>query len=145
MCCRTRLSQPIKICLSPAPANHHHLGSHGSRTHRHSSHGSSLTSRIHPARSRPPQYLYGYFLGSPEATKALAALMQRHPDRFLFGSDAAAPSDQSKYLKVFNQYAPLWNSLDAEASAKVRLHNYERLFDAARRRVRAWESAHVTN
>jgi Amidohydrolase len=84
-----------------------------------------------------------YFVASPEATKAFAALMQRYPDRFLFGSDSAAPSDQSKYLKVFDQYMPLWNSLDPETSAKVRLHNYERLFDAARRHVRAWESAHV--
>jgi predicted TIM-barrel fold metal-dependent hydrolase len=84
-----------------------------------------------------------YFVGDANATKSLAALMQRYPDRFLFGSDAAAPSDQTKYLKVFNQYAPLWNSLDAETSAKIRLHNYECLFDAARRKVRAWECAHV--
>src|SRR5882724_3175214 len=84
-----------------------------------------------------------YFIASQEATRALAALMQRYPDRFLFGSDASAPSDRSKYLKVFNQYAPLWNSLDGETSGKVRLHNYERLFDAARRQVRAWESAHA--
>jgi hypothetical protein len=26
------------------------------------------------------------------------------PDRFLFGTDSAAPADQSKYLKVFYQY-----------------------------------------
>ncbi len=84
-----------------------------------------------------------YFVTSPQATKALAESMQRHPDRFLFGSDAAAPSDQSKFLRTFNLYEPLWNSLDAQTSAKVRLHNYERLFDEARRKVRAWEAAHV--
>jgi hypothetical protein len=49
-----------------------------------------------------------YFVTSPEATKGLADLIQRYPDRFLFGSDAAAPADQSKYLKVFYQYEPLW-------------------------------------
>jgi len=38
--------------------------------------------------------------------------MQRYPDRFLFGTDAAAPADQSKYLKVFHQYEPLWKALD---------------------------------
>jgi predicted TIM-barrel fold metal-dependent hydrolase len=84
-----------------------------------------------------------YFVASPEATKGLADLMQRYPDRFLFGTDAAAPTDQSKYLKVFYQYELLWKSLDAETSRKVRLRNYERIFDEARRKVRSWESAHV--
>jgi hypothetical protein len=69
--------------------------------------------------------------------------MQRYPNRFLFGSDAAAPANQSKYLKVFYQYEPLWKSLDGETSQKVRLRNYERIFDEARRRVRSWESGHV--
>jgi Amidohydrolase len=84
-----------------------------------------------------------YFVGSPEATAAIAALIQRYPHRFLFGTDAVAPADQSKYLSVFNQYQPLWNSLDAKTSRKVRLENYERIFDEGRRRVRSWESAHV--
>ena len=84
-----------------------------------------------------------YFVGSPEATAAIAALIQRYADRFLFGSDAVAPADQSKYLSVFNQYQPLWNSLDAKTSRKVRLENYERIFDQGRRKVRSWESAHV--
>ena len=86
-----------------------------------------------------------YFVADPNATKALAGLMQRYPDRFLFGSDAAAPADQTKFLKTFNMYVPLWNALDPQTSAKVRLHNYERLFDAARLKVRSWESAHAAN
>jgi predicted TIM-barrel fold metal-dependent hydrolase len=84
-----------------------------------------------------------YIVATPEATQAMAGLIERHPDRFLFGTDAAAPADQSKYLKVFYQYDPLWKSLDAETLRKVRLLNYERVFDEARRRVRSWESAHV--
>lgn len=84
-----------------------------------------------------------YIVASPEATKSMADLMQRYPGRFLFGTDAAAPADQSKYLKVFYQYEPLWKSLDAETSRKVRLQNYERLFDEARRKVRSWESTHA--
>ena len=50
---------------------------------------------------------------------------------------------RSKYLKVFYQYDPLWRALDPETSRKVRLGNYERLFDEARHRVRAWESTHI--
>ena len=38
---------------------------------------------------------------------------------------------------------PLWAALTPEARAKVRVGNYERLFDAARRKVRAWEAAHA--
>ena len=84
-----------------------------------------------------------YFVASPEATKGLTDLMQRYPDRFLFGTDGAAPTDQSKYLKVFYQYQPLWQALDVETSRKVRLQNYERIFDEARRKVRSWEIAHL--
>ena len=86
-----------------------------------------------------------YFVASPEATKGLADLIERYPDRFLFGSDAAAPVDRSKYLKVFYQYEPLWQSLDEGTSRKVRLQNYERIFDEARRKVRSWENAHVSS
>jgi hypothetical protein len=32
--------------------------------------------------------------------------------------------------------------LDPEASANVRMKNYERIFDAARVKVRAWEQVH---
>jgi predicted TIM-barrel fold metal-dependent hydrolase len=84
-----------------------------------------------------------YFVASPEATKIMADQMQRYPDRFLFGTDGAAPIDQSKYMKVFDQYEPLWKLLDPETSRKVRLRNYERIFDEARRKVRRWERAHV--
>src|SRR5580765_1812324 len=84
-----------------------------------------------------------YFVGTAEATKGLADLMQRYPDRFLFGTDSPAPSDQSKYLKVYDQYQPLWKSLDSETSQKVRLKNYERIFDEGRRRVRSWEKSHL--
>jgi hypothetical protein len=84
-----------------------------------------------------------YFVAIPDATLELAHLMQRYPDRFLFGTDSAAPADQSKYRQVFNQYEPLWTSLNAETSAKVRLRNYEHIFDEARRRVRSWENGHL--
>ena len=52
-----------------------------------------------------------------------------------------APTEQSKYLKVYDLYAPLFAKLTAEASEKLRKGNYERLFDAARVKVRAWEKA----
>ena len=66
--------------------------------------------------------------------------MNRYPDRFLFGTDEVAPPDEGKYMRVYEQYAPLWKSLDESTSQKIRRGNYERIFDAARVKVRAWES-----
>jgi len=84
-----------------------------------------------------------YIVSSPETIAATAALINRHPDRFLFGTDEVAPSDQTAYLKVYRIYEPLFAQLTPAASEQVRKGNYARLFDEARRRVRAWEKANV--
>ena len=84
-----------------------------------------------------------YIVENPAATKITADLINRYSGRFLFGTDEVAPADRAAYTKVFYQYAPLWSLLDAEASRKVRIANYERIFDGARRRVRLWESTHT--
>ena len=84
-----------------------------------------------------------YVVETPESVALTAGLLERHPDRFLFGTDEVAPPDQASYLRIYDQYAPLWKALPAEASAKLRMGNYERLFDEARRKVRAWEAANV--
>jgi len=82
-----------------------------------------------------------YILSSPEITRRAADVMNRYPDRFLFGSDVVAPKDTTQYYAVFNSYQPLWSLLTPEASEKVRKGNYERLFDAGRKKVRAYERA----
>lgn len=84
-----------------------------------------------------------YVVAAPASTQAVADVINRYPDRFLFGTDEVAPSDQEKYLRVYEQYGPLWKLLTKEASEKVRKGNYERLFDEARKKVRSWESAHA--
>lgn len=84
-----------------------------------------------------------YLMATPESITITADLINRYPDRFLFGTDEVAPSSQANYLKVYYQYDRLWQLLDKEASEKVRKGNYERIFDAARPRVRAWELAHT--
>jgi hypothetical protein len=61
----------------------------------------------------------------------------------LFGTDEVAPTEQAKYLKVYDMYKPLFAKSTPEASEKLRKGNYERLFDEARRKVRAWEKANV--
>jgi hypothetical protein len=80
-----------------------------------------------------------YLMATPQTIAAAAALITKYPDRFLFGSDVVAPSTIDAPMAVFNAYDALWQALPPEVSYKVRLGNYQRLFDAARVRVRAWE------
>lgn len=67
-----------------------------------------------------------YAVATPETTRAVADVINRHPDRFLFGTDVVAPSDEQKYFKIFYLYDPLWNLLDKATSEKVRKLNYEK-------------------
>ena len=84
-----------------------------------------------------------YVVATPAATQRVAAIIDRFPDRFLFGTDEVAPRDQGTYLRVYRQYDPLWRLLTPETKAQVLRGNYERLFDAARIRVRQWEAANL--
>jgi len=85
-----------------------------------------------------------YLVSTPASTRNAADIVNRYPDRFLFGTDEVAPANQENYLRVYNQYGPLFSLLSKEASEKVRKGNYERIFNEGRRKVRAWEKAHVT-
>ena len=84
-----------------------------------------------------------YVTETPEATANTAAVINKYPDRFLMGTDEVAPSDQKSYLKILDMYKPLLDKLTPEAKQKLLKSNYERLFDAARKKVRAWEKANV--
>jgi hypothetical protein len=84
-----------------------------------------------------------YVVATPESLARSAEIVNRFPDRFLFGTDEVAPQGQEQYLRVYRQYDTLWPLLTPEAREKVRKGNYERLFDAARVKVRAWEAVNV--
>ena len=84
-----------------------------------------------------------YAVSSPEVASRVAGIFNRHPDRFLFGTDTVAPAGPHPYYAVFDLWAPIWKQLTPEASRKVRRGNYERVFDEGRRKVRAWEQANV--
>jgi amidohydrolase family protein len=84
-----------------------------------------------------------YAVSSPEIEKATAEMFNRFPDRFLFGTDNVAPKDQETQLRVFHLWDRIFAALTPEASFAIRRGNYEKLFDAARVRVRAWEREHV--
>jgi Amidohydrolase len=84
-----------------------------------------------------------YAVASPEAIARVAAMLNKYPDRFLFGTDTVAPAGPAPYFAVFDMWTPIWRLLTPEASLKVRKGNYERIFDEGRRRVRTWEKANV--
>ena len=84
-----------------------------------------------------------YAVATPEATKRVANLINRHSDRILFGTDVVAPKNVKALTDVYHTYDPLWKELTKEASYKVRIGNYERLFNEARGKVRAWEKANI--
>ena len=84
-----------------------------------------------------------YVMESPETIKGTADMINRYPDRFLFGTDVVAPKKLDDMVEVYDAYAPLWAALTPEASEKVRKGNYERLFDEASRKVRVWEKANI--
>jgi predicted TIM-barrel fold metal-dependent hydrolase len=83
-----------------------------------------------------------YIVATPESTRIVAALIAKHPDRFLFGTDEVAPENPRDYLRVFRMYRPLWALLPPDVTQQVLKRNYERVFDAARQRVRTWEHLH---
>jgi hypothetical protein len=84
-----------------------------------------------------------YVVSSEEALSLVAGMLNRYPDRFLFGTDEVAPTNPQSYTKIFFQYGPLWNLLRPETRDQVLRKNHERLFDEARRKVRAWEKKNV--
>ena len=82
-------------------------------------------------------------IASPDVERRVADVFNRYPDRFLFGTDNVAPQDQAAQLRVYHLWDPIWAQLTPEASLKIRKGNYERIFDSARLKVRAWEQANV--
>ncbi|MBZ4420936.1 amidohydrolase family protein [Myxococcus sp. RHSTA-1-4] len=80
-----------------------------------------------------------YAVATPETTRRVAETITRYPDRFLFGTDEVAPANQADYLRVYEQYAPVLELLAPDVREKLLKGNHERLFDAARVKVRAWE------
>jgi hypothetical protein len=84
-----------------------------------------------------------YAVSSPEIEAQVAAMFDRYPMRFLFGTDNVAPPDQAAHLKTFHLWDGIFARVKPATSVAIRKGNYARLFDTARARVRAWEKANV--
>ena len=86
-----------------------------------------------------------YLVKTSEAVEVTADLINRYPERFLFGTDTVAPQTQEQYLEPYKIYAPLFAKLTPETKLLLLKGNYERIFDKARQQVRAWEADNVLN
>ena len=85
-----------------------------------------------------------YAVSSPEAVRKTADLLNKYPDRFLFGTDTVAPADPKAYYAVYDMWKPVFILLTKDAKQKILKGNYERIFDQGRRNVRAWEAGHAS-
>jgi predicted TIM-barrel fold metal-dependent hydrolase len=81
-----------------------------------------------------------YIVASDSSIALAASLVNRYPDRFLFGTDVVAPGSADQYFRVFDLYRPFLDRLTPAARDQLLRGNYERLFGNARQRVRAWEA-----
>ena len=79
-----------------------------------------------------------YITATPETLQRTADMINKYPDRFLFGTDNVAPKAET-YYNVYEMYQPLWDALTPEALHNILLGNYERIFDKAKVDVAAWE------
>jgi len=84
-----------------------------------------------------------YAVANPAVIARTAALFDKYPNRFLFGTDNVAPTNIEANVKVFEMWAPIFAKVRPDTKHAITFGNYERLFDAARARVRAWERANV--
>jgi hypothetical protein len=82
-----------------------------------------------------------YATATPETIRRAAAMINKYPERFIFGSDCVAPNSAAAQRGVYNAWKPVLDLLTPEARELVLKGNYERIFDKARKDVRAWEAA----
>lgn len=61
----------------------------------------------------------------------------------MYGSDCVAPTSTNSQAGVYTAWKPVLDRLTPAARALVLKGNYERIFDQARKDVRAWEAAHA--
>jgi len=82
----------------------------------------------------------GGVLDTPEHVKMTADLIRKYPDRFLYGSDQLATTDFQVLRKGYDAWAPLWQELGPELTARVCKENYARIFDQSKKNIRVWEA-----
>jgi predicted TIM-barrel fold metal-dependent hydrolase len=86
-----------------------------------------------------------YAVKTPDTMARTAALFDKYPDRFLFGTDVVAPPNIEAGTRVYHMWDGIFAQVRPATRQAIAFGNYERLFDAGRAKVRAWERANVAN
>ena len=67
-----------------------------------------------------------YIVQNHIALNAWTSLIEKHLDRFLFGTDSVVPTDWNGYTKIREIYQLLSEQLKVEIRAQIQRLNYER-------------------
>lgn len=86
-----------------------------------------------------------YAVATPAIAARTAALFDKYPDRFLFGTDVVAPPNIEAGTRVFHMWDGIFAQVRPATRQAIAFGNYERLFDAGRVKVREWERANAAN
>lgn len=81
---------------------------------------------------------------SPQAMDRWAAFLEKNNTRVLFGSDTLSPANNQKWDETKQIYAKLLDKLSDGARANILNGNYDRVFVAARPKVREFEEKVLT-
>ena len=118
----------MKALLQAPSEDDDHLGAHRPRAHRPSGAVSAEAAERNPEHIEIVEAMLTdpalnhvsfdiswdevakYAVASPQSIDATAAMLNRHPDRFLFGTDTVAPAGPAPYFAVFDMWAPVWRS-----------------------------------
>lgn len=90
------------------------------------------------------QEIAKYIVKNEKTIANWSALINKYPERFIFGTDTVAPNLAS-YRVALDSYKKLWPALSPEAQKLVKHDNFTRIFSAAEKKVRAWERQNVPN
>lgn len=83
-------------------------------------------------------------VSSEQAMQRWQDFLEKNHERVLFGSDTLSPADNSRWDETRQIYQPLLNRLSVSARAAILNGNYDRVFVAARPKVRAFEEKVLT-
>jgi hypothetical protein len=85
--------------------------------------------------------LAAHMNASPETLRAWAALLNRFPNRFVFGSDALTPLDGAAYGKTFRDYQTLRSLLNDGVFEMIFKKNLKNIAEVSIKNRDSWERA----
>ena len=76
----------------------------------------------------------------PSRSSAWSTMLNKYPDRFLFGTDTVAPAGPAPYYAVFDMWAPIWQRSRRKRATRCGRGTTSGSSTKGDARVRAWET-----